>query len=123
MSLARPPYDPAKVPLPRIFYTPQEVVRDRSLSLQQKKQFLADWASDRNAVESKPALRRHPVTGIAVNVAEIIAALRALDHDDPKFPGGAALRPPRFPVQTRAITSRKRATGAGLRIMVSGIEK
>jgi hypothetical protein len=83
-----------KIPIPRIFHHPREVVRDDLLSEEEKRQILSDWASDRNAVNSKPALRRHPVTGIVVTVAEIIAALRKLDHDDPKFPGGAALRPP-----------------------------
>lgn len=94
MSLTRSPISGEIFPLPRIFYHPLEVVRDASLSADQKRQILSDWASDRNGVESKPALRRHPVTGIVVTVTEIIAALRQLDHDDPKFPGGAALRPP-----------------------------
>lgn len=134
MNLVRSPSLQKKFPLPKIFYSPREVVRERSLSAQQKRQILSDWISDRNAVESKPALRRHPVTGIVVTVDEILAALRELDRDDPKFPGGAALRPPpaagadsltqyRHGRYRRIITSRKRATGAGLRSMVSGIEK
>jgi hypothetical protein len=94
MSLAPSSHPEKKFPVPRIFHHPQEVVRDNSLSREQKRQILSDWASDRNAVESKPALRRHPVTGVVVTLAEIISALRKLDYDGPEFPGGAALRPP-----------------------------
>ncbi len=94
MSLARSYARRGKFPLPRIYYHPQEVLRDRTLSAAQKRLLLSDWASDRNAVDSKPALRRHPITGTVVTVAEIMAALRELDNDDPKFPGGAAMRSP-----------------------------
>jgi hypothetical protein len=78
----------------RLYFHPMEIVRDPELSRKRKRALLADWASDRNAVESKPALRRNPVTGVQCTLAEIVAALRLLDDDGTPPPGGKAVRAP-----------------------------
>jgi hypothetical protein len=78
----------------RLYHHPDEIVRDPDISVKRKRALLSDWASDRNAVPSKPALRRHPVTGVQCSIDEIIAALRSLDSDDPHRPRGVRLRPP-----------------------------
>ncbi|HRF07503.1 MAG TPA: hypothetical protein PL193_02485 [Xanthobacteraceae bacterium] len=75
----------------RLYFHPSEIVKDPNIPVKRKRSLLADWASDRNAVESKPALRRNPVTGAHCTLAEIISALRSLD-DDPLPP--ASMRAP-----------------------------
>ena len=42
----------------RLYHHPDEIVRDPKISVKHKRALLSDWASDRNAVVSKPALRR-----------------------------------------------------------------
>lgn len=86
----------------RLYFHPLEIVNDPDISRKRKRELLADWASDRNAVESKPALRRNPVTGAQCSLAEIVAALRLLDDDGPTPPAASALRaPPRRRVEAR----------------------
>jgi len=77
----------------KLYFHPDEIARDTDLSVKRKRVLLSDWASDRNAVVSKPALRRHPVTGAQVSIDEIIAALRSLDGS-PTFPAAPGIRPP-----------------------------
>ncbi|MCW5681119.1 MAG: hypothetical protein KF794_10525 [Xanthobacteraceae bacterium] len=69
----------------RLYFHPNEIVKDPNIPVKRKRSLLADWASDRNSVESKPALRRNPITGVQCTLAEIISALRSLD-DDPLPP-------------------------------------
>ena len=45
-----------------------------------KRAILARWASDRYAVDSKPALRRPPGARHPIPVDDVLAALRSLDR-------------------------------------------
>jgi hypothetical protein len=78
----------------RLYFHPLEIVKDPNLTRKRKRALLADWASDRNAVESKPTLRRNPVTGVQCSLAEIAAALRLLDDDGTPPPAGSGVRAP-----------------------------
>lgn len=60
------------------FAHPMEVVRDRDLTLNEKRAILASWASDACAVEAAPELRTTP-TGKTVRWDDIMDALRLLD--------------------------------------------
>lgn len=57
----------------QLYFHSSEIVKDPNISVKRKRSLLADWASDRNAVESKPALRRNPVTGAQCTLGEIIS--------------------------------------------------
>src|SRR4051812_44550461 len=57
---------------------PEQVVSDRALTLKQKREVLASWASDRHAVPDKPNLRQLD-SGAILEVGEILEALRILD--------------------------------------------
>ncbi len=61
--------------------SPEDVVRSPDLTLAEKREVLARWASDAHAVENAPALRQLD-DGAIVGVDEILAALRALDGED-----------------------------------------
>jgi len=58
---------------------PIDVVKSRSLSVDDKRAILAAWASDFYAVDSKPALRQLPGTDEPVSIDEVQIALRELD--------------------------------------------
>jgi hypothetical protein len=60
------------------FASPDEVLDDADLTLNEKRAILASWASDACAVESAPTARRAP-NGQTVTFDEIISALRKLD--------------------------------------------
>lgn len=60
------------------FADPMDVVRDRDLTLNEKRAILASWASDACAVEAVPDLRVTP-SGKAVRWDDIMDALRLLD--------------------------------------------
>lgn len=65
------------------FEHPFDVARHPSLEPEVKRAILASWASDRAAVEGKPALRRPPGVRRPVPVDDVFAALRSLDrHSD-----------------------------------------
>ena len=57
---------------------PDQVVSDRALTLEEKREVLASWASDRHAVPDKPNLRQLE-SGAILEVKEIFEALQALD--------------------------------------------
>jgi len=57
---------------------PLDVVRDPTLSLQDKRELLADWASDRRAILDHPALRRLD-SGVVVDIDAVLDALKRLD--------------------------------------------
>lgn len=60
---------------------PFDVARHPDLEPEVKRAILASWASDRRAVQGKPALRKPPGAPQPVTIDEILAALRALDGD------------------------------------------
>jgi len=58
---------------------PIDVVRSRSLSVDDKRAILAAWASDFYAVDSKPAFRQLPGLDEPVTIDEVQSALKELD--------------------------------------------
>ena len=66
---------------PSHFEHPKDVLRAAHLSQQEKRAILASWASDQYAVESIPALRHYPGSSGVVTLADIMAALKALDAE------------------------------------------
>lgn len=60
------------------FSHPRDVLAS-DLDRNEKRRILAEWASDRFAVESQPALRLYPGTSAPVPYDDIVAALKALD--------------------------------------------
>jgi hypothetical protein len=74
------------------YQAPSDVINDRSLDVLQKRAILSSWASDLFAVESCPWLREVPGIKQALRLSDILAALRALDDDDPPPRGGLAMR-------------------------------
>ena len=69
----------------RAFAHPLDVVRDRDLTLNEKRAILASWASDACAVEAAPALRQTP-EGHAIRFDDIMDALRILDREARDYP-------------------------------------
>lgn len=63
----------------RFFSCPQDVLRDGTLDVQEKRAILSSWASDACAVESVPALRNPPGLAAPVSFDEVMDALRQLD--------------------------------------------
>lgn len=59
---------------------PSEVLRDRDLTLNEKRAILASWASDACAVEAAPEFRQHG-KGPPVSFDDIMEALRILDGE------------------------------------------
>ncbi len=74
------------------YQTPDDVLRDPSLSGAEKRVVLSSWASDANVVESQPWLRQIPGADHPVPLAAILRALRRLDGDEPPPKGGMAIR-------------------------------
>jgi hypothetical protein len=62
------------------FAFPDDVVDEPSLTLSEKRAILAEWASDRSAVESYPTLRWLPGTTFPVTFSAIADARRKLDE-------------------------------------------
>jgi hypothetical protein len=74
-------FDPNELLHPeRAFGHPSEVIKDRDLSINEKRAILASWASDACAMEAAPELRanRH---GPPVRFDDIMEALRNLDKE------------------------------------------
>jgi len=71
----------------RFFRHPDDVLKDDTLDIQEKRAILSSWASDACAVESVPALRRPPGTEQPISFDQIMDALCRLDRD-------ASARPP-----------------------------
>lgn len=61
-----------------VFNHPDDVLGDASLTREEKKALLASWASDACSVENAPAVRQIG-SGAIVSLADILAALNALD--------------------------------------------
>jgi hypothetical protein len=86
-----------------IFYSishydsPDDVLHDAGLSIEEKRVILSSWASDMYVVESHPTLREIPGIPHKLHLKDILNALKRLDDDtDPPAPRGLAMRPPRF---------------------------
>src|SRR3954471_3292783 len=61
---------------------PRDLVRDPSMTLEEKRSLLASWASDARAVPNHPALRRLD-DGRLVTIDDVLDALKALDRLQP----------------------------------------
>ncbi|WP_165585258.1 hypothetical protein [Roseococcus sp. SYP-B2431] len=57
---------------------PDDVVEDAGLTLAEKREILASWVSDANAVQDRPWLRQLN-SGFQVQTREIVEALKMLD--------------------------------------------
>jgi hypothetical protein len=66
------------------FSHPAEVVRDRDMTLNEKRAILAAWASDACAIEAAPELRINGA-GNVVRFDDIMDALRLLDREAAKL--------------------------------------
>jgi len=63
------------------FLSPEEIVRDRSLNLEEKRRLLANWASDARSIKDHPTYRLIDA-GQVVPLAEILTAIAALDQEE-----------------------------------------
>jgi len=66
----------------RHFKHPDDVLRDATLEVQEKRAILSSWASDACAVESMPALRQPPGAERPITFDQIMDALCKLDGND-----------------------------------------
>jgi hypothetical protein len=73
-----------------VFSHPDDVRDDPQLSRSEKRELLASWASDANAVPHLPALRQLP-NGSIVKLDDILAALKALDEQGDRTLGRSPL--------------------------------
>jgi hypothetical protein len=75
------PVDPGVLPIGRrlTFSHPEELVGDSTIRIDAKRALLADWASDRHAVEGALGLRQLD-SGAIVRLDDIISALKSLDR-------------------------------------------
>lgn len=89
----QPPPDFAALLQPGLHHqSAREVLDDPGLATSEKRAILSSWASDLYAVESCPGLRDVPGVSETLKLSDILAALRALDDDEPPPRGGAAMR-------------------------------
>ena len=72
-----------------------QVLSDRALSKSEKRAILSSWASDANAVESRPWLGLRQGAANPVSLAAILTVLQLLDGEPPRPRGGAGVRPRR----------------------------
>jgi hypothetical protein len=75
-----------------VYDHPNDVVRDATLSIGEKRAILASWASDAAAVASNPALRELHGSHRKVSIDEVLNALAALDKGPKEPPGGKPAR-------------------------------
>ncbi|MGX5828166.1 hypothetical protein [Mesorhizobium sp. 43Arga] len=68
------------------FTHPDDVLKDGTLDIQEKRAILSSWASDACAVESVPALRRPPGAEQPVSFDQIMDALCRLDDANRPIP-------------------------------------
>jgi len=76
----------------RFFQHPRDVIQDATLTTAEKRAILSSWASDACAVESVPALRQMPGSGVVVRFDDVIDALRELDENPDAIGGAGAQR-------------------------------
>ena len=70
----------------------EAMLNDPGLETIEKRAILSSWASDLYAIESCPWMRDVPGVKRMLRLSDILAALRALDDDDPPPRGGMAMR-------------------------------
>jgi len=63
------------------FSHPDEIVRDNSLSLDEKRELLADWASDIRSIKDHPTYRLID-SGQVLSLAEILKAIADLEQQE-----------------------------------------
>jgi len=63
------------------FFSPDEIVRDYNLSLDEKRRLLASWASDARSIKDHPTYRLID-SGQVVSLAEILKAIAELDQEE-----------------------------------------
>lgn len=73
----------------RHYKHPDDVLRDGTLDVREKRAILSSWASDACAVESMPALRQPPGARQPIPFDAVMDALRQLDRIDAKRSNGA----------------------------------
>jgi hypothetical protein len=78
----------------------RDVLKDRQLTLDDKRAILASWASDAHAVADMPALRRIG-DGKVVTVDDILDALKSIDSDEHTSAGIRTVSYRRSPVARR----------------------
>lgn len=79
------------------YNSPEDVLNDFKLSIDEKRVILSSWASDMYAVESHPGLRKVPGIPQGLRLHDVLAALKQLDDEtDPPPRGGMAMRLPRL---------------------------
>jgi len=77
--------------------SPDDVLNDARLSIDEKRVILSSWASDMYVVESHPALREIPGIPHRLCLDNILTSLKQLDDEnDPPPRGGLAMRLSRF---------------------------
>ncbi len=62
------------------YLDPFNVAQHPSLEPEVKRAILASWASDKNAVENQPAMRKPPDMEGPVSIDDILDAMRTLDR-------------------------------------------
>lgn len=73
----------------RYYKHPDDVLRDGTLDVGEKRAILSSWASDACAVESMPALRQPPGARQPIPFDAVMDALRQLDGIDSRLSNGA----------------------------------
>ena len=61
------------------YWHPREIVADPLLTVSRKRELLAHWLSDANAVRNAPAIRRSPA-GVTTTVADLRTAREHLEE-------------------------------------------
>jgi hypothetical protein len=64
------------------YLSPEDVLDDAGLSIDEKRLILSSWASDMYVVESQPAFREVPDIPHKLRLDDILAALKRLDGDN-----------------------------------------
>lgn len=72
------------------YSSPDDVLKNKALSIPEKRVILSSWASDIYAVESQPALREIPGIPAPMHLEDILAALRQLDGEENESGGEMA---------------------------------
>ena len=85
-----------------VFDHPKDVLADASLSVSEKRDIFASWASDASAIACCPALRAPASLKAPVTIDEILEALCELDGGPRNPPGG---KPNRLCSTSRALAA------------------
>jgi hypothetical protein len=74
------------------YESPDDVLNDARLSIDEKRAILSSWASDMYVVESHPALREIPGIPHKLCLDDILVALKQLDDENDPPPGSGLAR-------------------------------